>query len=294
MIKVSIYGGLGNQMFQYAAGFSLAARHRVPLCLDLSWYRTRHIPAVTPRTFELDFFQLGGELIRYLSAPRRAALKLQSKAVKIFPTLRGSYFAEKHFFDFDPDFNSLTCNARLDGYFQAQGYFRSFEDELRMRLRPISFSENLLRAVEVVTAVPHLAIHVRRGDYVSNDAAASFHGFCGGDYFMRAVSLSLRERGIPEGVVAFTDDVEWCRAHLSNLTPANVPLRMAADFNLTAPEEMWLMSRCERSIISNSSFSWWAAWLGATPRSFVVMPSVWAKGLDRFPKELILQNSAFA
>jgi hypothetical protein len=111
---------------------------------------------------------------------------------------------------------------------------------------------------------------VRRGDFVSLNDAAQLHGLCSVDYYRRAIGL-VRDR-FPECLfLVFSDDPQWARAEL--------PLERSAVFvagNDANPErDLALMRACKHHIIANSSFSWWAAWLGYSPGQLVIAPSPW-------------------
>jgi hypothetical protein len=116
-----------------------------------------------------------------------------------------------------------------------------------------------------------VAIHVRRGDYLSNPDAAVRHGVLGGDYYARA--LAHLEADGPRTRVWFGDDPEWIRANLAGEGDLICP----ADAATSDGGEIALMAACASRVIANSSFSWWAGWLGrpSTAEHPVIAPQIW-------------------
>jgi hypothetical protein len=113
------------------------------------------------------------------------------------------------------------------------------------------------------------ALHVRRGDYVSNPTANSWHGVCSLGYYNEALA-HLAARG-HDVIFLFSDDPTWVRKHI--LHPKV--------WYVTSPgsgldhEDLLLMSQCSGLAISNSSFGWWAAWLSHAEGKSVIAPAKW-------------------
>ena len=123
-------------------------------------------------------------------------------------------------------------------------------------------------AAEIGSARTPVSVHVRRGDYVTNPHAARYHGMPGVDYYERALSeISAAE---PDAhFFVFSDDPSWVRDNLTfgqRLTVVD-PGRDA--------EDLILLSRCHHHIVSNSSFSWWGAWLSTATGKHVIAPARW-------------------
>jgi hypothetical protein len=131
-----------------------------------------------------------------------------------------------------------------------------------------------------------LSLHVRRGDYVTSTAANAFHGVLGLDYYERAVR-HVQERVTDLEAFVFSDDLAWCQSELVHL---GLPLTLV-DVNRGADswKDLFLMAECRHSIIANSSFSWWGAWLGdggVEPDRMVVAPRQWFAGAEVAPADL--------
>lgn len=268
MIIVKVFGGLGNQMFQYAAGRSLALAHDCQLKLDLSWFDAYHSYA-----YQLNLFGIkadiatADEVSRFVgSFPRLARMLL-----KRFWVGRKTYYVERGF-AFDEGFYGRTPPLYMDGYWQSWKYFQDYakqiKEELTLSNPMVGMNLELARQIAKRNCV---SIHIRRGDYVTNPTANSVHGFVGGEYYVTA--LQRISESVPDPFyVVFSDDLEWARRNLSIIE--NV---VFVDHNRGASsyEDMRMMSMCQHHILANSSFSWWAAWLGYHPGKQVFYPSNW-------------------
>jgi hypothetical protein len=274
MIVVKLMGGLGNQMFQYATARRLAHKHGVPLRLDVSDYKNMH-ENDTPRHFSLDAYKISGkvanenELASMLSRDFRATLPYKiSRRLGIDKRLRPLGESAK-------GLNSIVLRARnntyLVGWWQNEGYFQDIKDILLKEFVPkknSSYSRSILEQMGVRDAV---AIHVRRGDYVTNKHANKEHGLTPLDYYKAAMKIIEESVKAPRYYV-FSDDIDWCKK--------NLPLGKDAVFvdkngEARPHEDIYLMQNCKHNIIANSSFSWWGAWLNNNPDKIVIAPKVW-------------------
>jgi hypothetical protein len=270
-IVVAMEGGLGNQMFQYAAGRALALRTGTHLGLDL-----RPLLRHGQRAYGLADFQLnqGLELItdgrpEHVGGLRRLFRRLTSGE----QTFRESGFA------YDERIRSAVAPLRLEGYFQSERYFSDAADTLRADFTP---HPELLAAIDTLAERllppgPRLSLHVRRGDY-ANPATMAVHGLMAPEYYDRALSAVTELVG-QVTVCVFTDEPAWVRANLR--LPAET--RFISEQTRTALQDLVLMSRCNHHITANSSFSWWGAWLNPQPDKVVITPEHWfqpAAGLD--------------
>jgi len=77
----------------------------------------------------------------------------------------------------------------------------------------------------------------------------------------------------------FTDDVAWAKENLK----ISDPHTFVSGNDLSGPQELWLMSKCQHNIIANSSFSWWGAWLNQNPTKHVIAPEKWTVKNNEHP-----------
>lgn len=273
MIIVKLMGGLGNQMFQYAAGRCLSLRHGTVLKLDLSFLEGDQAGNCS-RAFELDHFSITAEKASHLeicSMNGMGGTKQWAAASWIIQKIMGTSVYREKWFHFDPNVLSLPDNVYLDGYWQTERYFSDFREIIRKE-----FTVNTAQTVEnraisdEIQEVNSVSLHVRRGDYVMNEKIRAVHGFCDLAYYHRAEDRVARTIKNPHFFV-FSDDPEWVADHIKLHHPA----RYISHNGSMAHEDLRLMSCCRNHVIANSSFSWWAAWLSRTPDKLVIAPDRW-------------------
>jgi glycosyl transferase family 11 len=279
VITVRLQGGLGNQMFQYAAGYALARRLSVPLRLDLSWYRE-----VTGRRYGLDVFSITGRIAtddevrrEGIRPPGRIARGLSQLRAQLGARLgvrasaRPGYVREPGF-PFWPGFLELADGSTLDGYWQSERYFAEVAEPLRgeFAMREAPDPANL-RTLDAIRAGESVAVHVRRGDYQSDPHTRRYHGTTSPEYYQAAVRRMLAITKDPRFYV-FSDDPDWAEAHLAFGAPTTCVRQDAPERD---HEDLRLMSAARHHIIANSTFGWWGAWLAGAPGQTVIAPRAW-------------------
>lgn len=282
-IIVSLYGGLGNQLFQYATGYALSRRLNCDLVFDLAWFDSAHtFRRTTPRKFSLAPFHLSVEQQNIgLKTPWRKINGLifkKSKQTKIF--------REKTPL-FDPVLFENQAPLWLDGYWQSPKYFEKWSAEIKEKIgTPIGINKRSEEMLFRIVTSESICVHVRRGDYVSNKKAQDFHGLCSLGYYREGVNRTRKNFKTPHCFV-FSDDLAWVRENFD----VGVPFT-AVDINGPdeAHQDLWLMAACKNFVIANSSLSWWGAWLGRDPNKEVVAPFEWFKNKPDLAKDLIPES----
>jgi hypothetical protein len=272
MVIARLTGGLGNQMFQYAAARALADRLGAELLLDLrAFEHTLALRAYTHRAYALAPFRLRARLATPADLkdwpvwPVEIGMRLRL----VRPLFRRWYFESA--ITYDPSVRTLLEPVCLVGYWQSERYFIDIADRIRADftpLRPLDGANAGL--LELARSDRSVGLHVRRGDFVSLGDAAQLHGLCSVDYYRRAITL-VRERCPECHFLVFSDDPAWARAELP-LDPSAV---FVTGNELSPEQDLALMSACKHHIIANSSFSWWAGWLGDSPEQMVIAPTPW-------------------
>lgn len=289
MIIVKLMGGLGNQMFQYAAGRRLAHIHNVPLKLDLSWFS--NIEKVnTARRYELHIFNITAdtaspaEVARFKKDRLSAFPNVLKKIINAANLLHNSKWIREKHYHFDPSILELPDNVYLEGFWQSEKYFSDIggviRKEFTVKIEPVPLNRQTAEAILRSEAV---SVHVRRGDYVLNPSTSEFHGICSLEYYMKAIE-NIAARVERPHFYFFSDEPEWVRENLVTGYPATFIDHNGPD---KAYEDMRLMSLCKHHVIANSSFSWWGAWLCENHEKIVIAPKKWFNKEDMNTKDLI-------
>ncbi len=275
---VKIYGGLGNQMFQYAFALALQKRTGCRVQLDISTYAN----TAGPGKNGVNTVHNGFELEQVFSLPpcSFAPVTKDSKVSKVLKRLGlpRSRFLDRQF-TFQPEVFTNSRYTWFEGYWQNEQYFIDVKDEI---LRQYQFrgqvSEKTAAVAARIAGKPSLSIHVRHGDY----ASVANYPVCQLSYYRDAVAQVRKERPF-EQVYIFSDDLDWCRGNLAPLFTDTESIAFV-DWNRGKDswQDVYLMSACHSHIIANSSFSWWAAWLDGKEDPYVVAPKVWALPLSGF------------
>lgn len=270
MIIQRLYGGLGNQLFQYALGRQLAELTGAELVLDTTAFgRSRRQD--TAREYELWRYPLKARLVD--NKEKCWCAWLGSRMLRRFSFSLGTWrIVRERGYDFDPEVLRQNGNLYLDGHWQSPHYFEAIGPKLREELTPaVPLGVQDSQVAGEILAGEAVSIHVRRGDYVTNTAAAAMHGLCSLDYYHTA-ALQIAERLVAPHFFVFSDDPEWTKANLVLPGQATYVTHNGAQ---TAFQDLRLMSLCRHHIIANSSFSWWGAWLNPSPSKSVIVPKRW-------------------
>lgn len=264
---VRLMGGLGNQMFQYAAARALADRWGVDVLFDPRYVRRK----AQHTGLAIDAFA-----IRAQEAPVSVLAGFPEWQYKLTRAARhwlgplGGVFHECQL-GVDPRFMLQKPGTLLSGFWQSEAYFESAATRLREDFVLATPWPNAAQALaQEMAEVPSVGIHLRRGDYVSNALAAQRHGVCSADYYRKALAWLSEEVGDVRCFV-FTDDEPWVRANI----PLPAQTVYVSGLKLRPEHDLVLMSRCQHQIIANSTFAWWGAWLNTSPNKRVVAPTPW-------------------
>lgn len=259
---VKISGGLGNQMFQYAAGRALALRSGARLALDVSFFRSRR-----HRNLELQQLAVRADAVISHGALGNLFRKYVRRDIKNRDGNGGRY-REPHY-HYDAAFGALEPPVTLDGYFQSDRYFADHASTIREELRCPEPTESATRQIaQQMTDSGATSLHVRRGDYLTNPNACQTFCTCTMDYYRDAM-----ER-IPgnDPVYVFSDDLAWAKENLPKVKPLVFP---DSDVTRSGLDDLWLMTHARNHIIANSTFSWWGAWLADSTDGLTIAPIEW-------------------
>ncbi len=288
MIITRLMGGLGNQMFQYAAARALAEKRATQVRIDLSWFDSARL-VDAPRHYELDRFSLKQNFIdpsRYaLVAGQDSSLKIRLYGFTKGRTKPRVLLCKESGHGFGAQFFDQPNNVLLEGYWQSEKYFIGIRNLI---LTDFSFgtpatgkNEALLSDINSTNAV---SIHVRRGDYANTKAAREIHGLMGLDYYAEAIK-QINKRVPDIKFFVFSDDPVWCKQNLK--VPGSA---VYVDHNKDGAEDMRLMTACKHHIIANSTFSWWGAWLNPSEEKIVYAPKRWFANKDMDTRDILPES----
>ena len=248
MIIVKLIGGLGNQLFQYATARHLSVIQNTELLLDISEFDTYHL-----HKFSL------------------FAFNITEKFATLDQINNLPVYKEKHF-HFDPEFKKIPNNIVLKGYWQTEKYFMDIENII---LKNFSFKnpakDKDKKILQSISSTNSVSLHIRRGDYVKNTYESQLLISKDINFYHKCVRYIIEKENNCHFFV-FSDDPSWVKENLKLQYPVTYVDHNNADTNF---EDLRLMSSCKHNILSNSSFSWWGAWLNRNPNKIVCAPQKW-------------------
>ena len=235
---ITIKGGLGNQLFQYAHGLKLSLVDKENVIFDTSFFE--HTGKDIFRPFLLDKFNISLSQ-NFKNIHINLIIKIFKKIIQ---KISGNY-----------------------SYYQSEKYFIEAKDQV---LKEFTLKNPLsLAAQEIAKNIDSnsVSIHIRRGDYVNN----THHPLCNLEYYYKALHHIKTNITNPHFFI-FSDDIQWAKDNLQMHDATFV-----SNGDLSEVEELVLMGRCQHNIIANSTFSWWAAYLNKNEHKIVIAPKQWTK-----------------
>lgn len=260
MIELILYGGLGNQLFEYA--FARAKQLETgDKALIINTYLFENFQ------FEdsLKYFDIPEDIV-FIKKPRRLIRSISElhrlighEGVYRLLSPLGGYIWRVN------KYKQIECKKKYNiiyGYFQAERFFSQYSEKIKheLRVKKISFASSFY---DKIVGSDSVCIHIRRGDYCQQNLI-----ICDLVYFKKAITLMKRKLDNPQFFV-FSDDINWVKDNL-NISGLNYVDEKGKDY-----EELSLMCQCKHFIISNSTFSWWAQYLSENPDKVVVAPAKW-------------------
>lgn len=242
MNVIRFIGGIGNQMFQYGFGKVLSLQGKA-VSYDLSWYDTKGANhPLYPRPFRLGMFQIDNIRIQPFASDN--------------PTI----------YDKHVGYNSIVFQQKgdvnFDGYWQYYGYYKDIISKLQkeFQLKTEFYTKEFLELADIIMDSNSVSVHVRRGDYQLHRVGA-FRDLPA-NYYFSAI------KHIEGDLFIFSDDIPWC---IETFKPEYFSRKLYfVDMEDYLAFE--LMRLCKHNIITNSSFSWWAALMNENTNKKVISP----------------------
>lgn len=275
-VIVQIKGGLGNQLFQYAAARRFAINNNVPLVLDhISVFKNDYFK----RNFLLDRFKVQCGYIKsgssYTIFIRQLGRLIQKFIDRYRDLQHKTHIVEKDSSKVDPMMLNLQISGSvyMEGYWQHEEYFLDIRDQLCDELTLHTPHDKInLDCAKRIEACESVCLHVRRLHGVPQSADAKpmanqSEEHIDPDYYSKAVEILAQKVKSPHFFV-FSDYPDWAKENIH----VPYPIEYITHNGQDDCEDFWLMGQCKHFIVANSTFSWWAAWLGKNENKVVIAP----------------------
>ena len=251
--SIGYSGRLANQMFQYATlisiGFKKGLTVKLPLrnelvkfdgCLNLN--NMKWIP------YKLDLYN---------------CFNLNSEKCTDEELSQLKYQYNESTFTFNPSVFDIQDFTSIGGYYQSPKYFEDTKKEVLQELKfKLEIEKEAEEFINRISNKEIVSVHVRRTDYVSSPTL----NLLGSDYFKKALRYFIDN---DYNFLIVSDDIPWCKEVLQSgdnvfFSEGHSPY-----------VDLCMLSKCQHSIIANSSFSWWGAWMNSNPNKKVIAPHEW-------------------
>jgi hypothetical protein len=290
MIMVVISGGIGNQLQQFAYGYSLSKEKKMPLILDLAWFKSNNILNKSNGLYT------GPCLLQKIIGDKNLFIVKNAFTARFLRLI----FRLVHFFSFG------ICgynNVQLDSPFKipklskASNYFiNGTPNNLNFFKKNIpSIVKKFITPGKKESSKIKIGIHVRKGNYTQ-----SILDVCTRKYYLRALKLILKKKKLKkkdiELLIFSNKDNNWCK---DNINFKNIKKKIIIGNIKSTIKDLTTMMTCSHFIIPNSSFSWWAAqYVDHINKGVIVGPDLWwdrvpAKKINIYNKNWLIVKTGF-
>lgn len=298
-VIIRIYGGMGNQLWQYAFGRNLSIKLKKKLVLDTSFFNHPFIdfPKGDRFKYELNKFNLCKEVLiennlynhsyRFFKYFLRF---LPNKAINFFFSNKKKYNIDNFEFEnkifLKKKFNNLikknNKTTYLLGYWQNKEYFEDIYKTIKKDLMPKVLKRNVKNFINKLNS-NDVAIHIRGGDI--SQEKKYFHP----DYnYYNNIIKFLKKKNKKLNFHVFTDDTKYAKKFLEKINLKKFII-ISSKYNFSSIEEFFIMQHYKNFIINRSTFSWWAGYLSKDSKTKIYAPKIWQTNF-LLPKSLRLNN----
>ncbi len=273
-IITQLSGGLGNQMFMYAAARAIALRMNAVLYLDCKHgFKNDRLYRRNFALNHLDIkFKEAPPLLQFGYPGGHFIHRISRRLKRHLPYLNIRYIQERLFSASEQVVNLPSSDYYIEGYWQSERYFEDYRDQIRKDFRIIKpISDSVREEAKMIQELGDrgIALCVRRYQEVKKFVNLSV---IGKDYYLEAMKCMARQVQNPV-FICFSQTPEWVKEHLSDhyeiryITPK--------DYKSGEIDDLFLLTQCKHFIISNSTFYWWGAWLSEVPGKEIIAPEQW-------------------
>jgi hypothetical protein len=262
-VNIILKGGLGNQLFQFFTAYFLSKKLKMNLAVDVSNYKNNNY-----RQFQL---------LNLLKTNKNYFKKFKEnfflrKLKKIYHLFFFNNFEENNAFSYSKAFEKLDDNKNINliGFFQSEKYFHANRNEI---IRILNFNKNKrAQNRELASKILNsqsVAMHIRGGDYINFEKENPGLGILSKLYYKKAIKIIAKNLN-NFNIYIFTDDKSYFfKKNFLNSYKCTL-VDSGSDIN-----DLYLMSLCKHFIISNSTYSWWGAFLSIYRKKIIISPKKW-------------------
>jgi hypothetical protein len=279
MIVVKLFGGLGNQLFQYAFGKKLSLQTNQKLYLEIE-AGFKNDPY--QRNYNLSPFNVHENLLKndpismdmyHLSTDKKHGRGKIKNYLLGFKRHNWQLITEKNL-EYDLTIEAIKKHTYLEGFWQSENYFKDVREEILQdfQLKASLKNDNALISKKMSDVVS-VSLHIRRmhGVKLPGQQHHKIHGGLDLAYYQKAIDIIAAQHPNLE-LFVFSDDIEWAKENFKSRFPVEF---MSQNDDAHNYLDLVLMSQCKHQIIANSTFSWWGAWLNQNPEKIVIAPKIW-------------------
>ncbi|AEX85630.1 Glycosyl transferase family 11 [Marinitoga piezophila KA3] len=274
---IKIFGGLGNQLFQYFFSKYLKNKYQFDIDYDFKWFLRKEFGNIKQNLLLKKLVNENFEDTQIYPLFNLRYLNRMSYPIKKF----FNFFDFNYKYIFENDFEiknikSININKKVYfyGYWQKKEYVDSQKNiikEIGKNLLRYAYNKNIY---EEIIESNSIFIHIRRGDYLNKKNYRRFGNICTEDYYLQAIKFFLKNYYFSNlQFFIFSNDKEWSKNFIMQ-NFSKVQGKFKIIYGKDPLEDLALMSICKNSIIANSSFSWWGVKLNEK-KEIVISPSKW-------------------
>jgi hypothetical protein len=288
MKAIKLWGGIGNQLFQYGFGLYISKLKNEDISFFTSKSKKNKLPQISHLITDLpiasDEYLKENNYYFHTEFEER----INRKLIQLCPILNRKVLVEQkmgYLQDISDRFNIF------DGYWQSYKYLINIEKAIAKHINFNSIKYNKIAEIDDIENTNSVSIHIRRGDYLSIANRKIFHE-CKSDYYEKSIEYIKKNIKNPIFYV-FSNEIEWAKENLFNSQEKNNNFIFIDNSKLDNSDllDLYLMSLCKHNIIANSTFSWWGGWLNANPNKIIIAPLLWYNGkLNKYIHDLIPNN----
>lgn len=275
MILVRYWGGLGNQMFQYAAARALSEKNNTEIIMDLDLITSKDPNnSVFKFHFELHAFKIKNIIASshkkkmFLPPTKNVFERMYYKFLRILNPK--TYYRQGD--KFTEEFWDVKDNTCIEGRFQSEKYFKPYEDIIRKEFEfNIEIPDYVKELEQNIKGTNAVGLQVRRG-IIKTPYYYNIMGAMEPTYYHKGLEIiSKTQKDIK--IFVISDDIEWCKKNLEFDYPTTFLTNDIASNNHHV--QLYLLSCCKHFVIPNSTYAWWGAWLSNYKNKIVVAPEKW-------------------